>query len=61
MVGRIGQLLEEVRSEMTKVSWPTRDELTASTSVVLTVSLVLALFIFAADAVLSFVMSQILN
>ena len=61
MFGRITRLLEEVRNEMAKVTWPTRDELSTSTSVVLTVSLALALFIFVADTVLSFVMNQILN
>jgi preprotein translocase subunit SecE len=61
MFGRITRLLEEVRNEMAKVTWPTRDELTTSTSVVLTVSLALAVFIFFADTVLSFVMNQILN
>lgn len=61
MFGRITRLLEEVRNEMAKVTWPTRDELMTSTSVVLTVSLVLAVFIFFADTVLSFVMNQILN
>ena len=61
MFGRITRILEEVRNEMAKVTWPTRDELMTSTSVVLTVSLALAVFIFFADTVLSFVMNQILN
>ena len=61
MFSRITRLLEEVQNEMAKVTWPTRDELTTSTSVVLTVSLALAVFIFFADTVLSFVMNQILN
>ena len=61
MFGRISTLLGEVRSEMLKVTWPTRDELANSTSVVLTVSTAMAIFIFFADAVLSFVMNQILN
>lgn len=61
MFGRISTLLGEVRSEMLKVTWPTRDELANSTTVVLATSIALALFIFVADAVLSFVMDQILN
>ena len=60
MFRRIVQLLREVRAEMGKVTWPTRDELTSSTTIVLFVSLVLAVFIFFADAILSFVMNQIL-
>ncbi|MFP6591708.1 MAG: preprotein translocase subunit SecE [Candidatus Latescibacterota bacterium] len=61
MFGRISTLLGEVRSEMLKVTWPTRDELVNSTSVVLTVSFFMAVFIYFADMVLSFVMNQILN
>jgi preprotein translocase subunit SecE len=61
MFGRISTLLGEVRSEMLKVTWPTRDELVTSTSVVLSVSFFMAVFIFIADAILSFVMNAILN
>jgi len=46
---------------MLKVTWPTRDELVTSTSVVLSVSFFMAVFIFIADAILSFVMNAILN
>ena len=61
MFGRISTLLGEVRSEMLKVTWPTRDELTNSTTVVQTVSIAQALFISVADLILSFVMDRILN
>ena len=54
------QFLREVQAEMGKVTWPTREELTASTSIVLAVSLALAVFIYFADLILSFVMNQIL-
>ena len=60
MFRKIPQLLREVRTEMGKVTWPTRDELTSSTTIVLVVSLVLALFIFVVDQILSFVMSRML-
>ena len=46
--------------EMGKVTWPTRDELTSSTGIVLVVSLAFAIFIFFIDQILSFVMSRIL-
>ena len=61
MFGRLATLLDEVRSEMLKVTWPTREELANSTTVVLVFSVALALFIFVTDAILSFVMDQILN
>lgn len=60
MFRKIPQLLRDVRTEMGKVTWPTRDELTSSTTIVLVVSLVLALFIFVVDQILSFVMSRML-
>ena len=61
MFGRISTLLGEVRSVMLKVTWPPRDDLTNSPTVVLTVSIALALFIWVADLILSFVMDRILN
>ena len=60
MFRRIAQLLREVRVEMGKVTWPTRDELRSSTTIVLFVSLALAVFIYFADQILAFVMNQIL-
>ncbi len=44
---------------MGKVTWPTRDELTSSTVIVLVVSLALALFIFIADLFLTYVMKNL--
>jgi len=60
MVRKITQFLSEVRVEMGKVTWPTRDELSASTTIVLGLTLVLAFFIMVVDFVLSTVMSQVL-
>jgi len=60
MIGKISQFVKDVKLEMNKVTWPTRDELTASTTIVLVVSLVLAVFIFVADFLLSRIMDLIL-
>jgi preprotein translocase subunit SecE len=43
------EFLSEVRSEMRKVSFPTRDEVVATTIVVLITSFVFAAFLFVAD------------
>jgi preprotein translocase subunit SecE len=43
------EFLAEVRAEMRKVSFPTRDEVVATTIVVLVTSFVFAVFLFAAD------------
>ena len=60
MFGRIFQFVGEVQAEMGKVAWPTRDELSTSTTVVLVVSCVLALFIYLVDGVLAALMNRIL-
>ncbi len=60
MIGKISQFVKDVKLEMNKVTWPTRDELTASTTIVLVVSLALAIFIFVADFLLSRIMDLIL-
>ena len=43
------EFLSEVRSEMRKVSFPTKDEVVATTVVVLITSAVFAVFLYAAD------------
>ncbi len=57
MISKIQQFLGDVRFEMSKVSWPTWDELKSSTYVVLTLSLILILFLFVVD----FILAKILN
>jgi preprotein translocase subunit SecE len=53
MFDKIKQFLKEVRIELTKVTWTTREELIYSTFIVIVVSLVLAVFIGIIDMVLS--------
>ncbi len=55
MFTKVAQFIKDVQLEMGKVTWPTRDELIASTTIVLVVSLALSVFIFAVDFVLSLV------
>ncbi|MAL65339.1 MAG: preprotein translocase subunit SecE [Candidatus Marinimicrobia bacterium] len=57
MISKIQKFLGDVRFEMSKVSWPTWDELKSSTYVVLTLSLILILFLFVVD----FILAKILN
>ena len=44
-----GQFLREVRSELKKVAWPTRQEVVAYTIVVLATTTALVLFVWALD------------
>jgi|YNPNPStandDraft_1061719.scaffolds.fasta_scaffold42408_4 preprotein translocase subunit SecE len=45
--------LREVKIEMAKVSWPTREELKGSTTIVIITTLLFAVFIFIADQIIS--------
>jgi preprotein translocase subunit SecE len=44
--------LKEVRTEMTKVSFPAREEVVATTIVVVVASVIFGVFLFAADWVI---------
>ena len=53
MLEKIKQFFKEVRSELTKVTWTTREELIYSTLIVILVSIVLSIFIGIVDVGLS--------
>jgi preprotein translocase subunit SecE len=55
------KFIREVRTEVAKVSWPTRRETVVSTIMVLVLALIAALFFLAVDGVFAFVISWILN
>jgi len=52
MFEKINKFLQEVRQEMAKVSWPSRDELKGTTSIVIVLTLILSVFIWFADKLL---------
>ena len=60
MIKKIREFLDGVIFEMKKVSWPTWQELKGSTIVVLILSLILAVFLFVVDLLLSKIMHLIL-
>ena len=53
MIKKIRKFFEEVQFEMKKVSWPTWEELRGSTYVVLSLSVLVALFLFVVDLILN--------
>jgi len=61
IVDKISGFLKEVQSEMKKVSWPTRKETLGSTTVVIVVVLILALFIGLSDVILSKIMELLVK
>ncbi len=61
MLEKIKQFLKEVRYELTKVTWTTREELIYSTIIVIVVSMVLAVFIGIVDVALSNLVAMLLG
>ena len=60
-VGTAWQFLGEVKAELTKVAWPTKEEVIASTWVVLFAVGVTAVWIFAADQVSGFLVNGLIR
>jgi preprotein translocase subunit SecE len=57
--GRARRFLIDVRSELARVTWPTRREVWATTVVVILTSLVFGLYLWIIDLGLSWIMEQI--
>ena len=50
---KILQYLKDVRAEMIKVSWPNRHELLGATVLVIVLSLLMSVFVYACDQVIN--------
>jgi preprotein translocase subunit SecE len=61
MVTRAIQFLSEVRSEVKKVTWPTKKEAMGGTAVVLVVVFIMALFLGLVDMLLSKIIGVIFS
>ena len=61
MIKKVTTFLGEVRSEMQKVTWPTREELIGSTGVVLVTMFIISTFVGIADFFLSMFLSHLLR
>ena len=60
MFKKLQQFLADVNFEMNKVSWPNWEALKGSTYIVLSLSLILVLFLFFVDLLLSKILNFIL-
>ena len=60
-VQRIQNFFEDIINELKKVTWPTREDLMASTKVTLFMLLVMGVVIFFFDRVFAFAVMLILN
>ena len=61
MLEKAKNFVFEVRAEMQKVTWPTREELVGSTAVVLMTMLILSTFIGVADFFMSLFLRVLLR
>ena len=59
MKEKIINFVNDVVKEMKKVTWPTRDELKESTSIVIVVCLVLAAFTYVVDMIITKILQGI--
>jgi preprotein translocase subunit SecE len=55
------QFLQEVRSETSKVTWPTRKEVMVTTAMVFVLAIVAAIFFTITDQIIRFVLTTILG
>jgi preprotein translocase subunit SecE len=60
-IEKIRQFLREVKTELKKVSWPQRKETVASTSIVLVIVIIIAIFLGLVDLGLSKIIRVILS
>ena len=58
---KVTQFFNEVKAELKRVNWPTRKETIASTTVVLVIVFIIAVFLFVVDQGLSFIIRKILS
>jgi preprotein translocase subunit SecE len=61
VLGKTTEFLANVRSELKKVTWPTRKDTYASTVVVITLVLVVAVFLWVIDSALSTMIRSLLR
>ena len=60
MKEKILNFINDVKKEMEKVTWPTREELMESTKIVIIVSLIISVFTYVVDFLVSKAMQSIL-
>ena len=61
MIKKSQVFFSEVKAELGKVSWPTREELVGSTAVVLVTMAIISVFIGVCDLVMTFAISHFLR
>ncbi|MEK7138839.1 MAG: preprotein translocase subunit SecE [Patescibacteria group bacterium] len=57
---KVTQFLKEVKSELSKVSWPTKKEIVQYTAIVIAISLAMAVFLGLLDFVFEWILNKFL-
>ena len=56
---RLSNFLKDVRSELKKVTWPSKNEVTSTTIVVIAATIFFGFYLFFMDVIFSWVITQI--
>ena len=60
MITKTKEFISNVRSEMKKVSWPSKDQLIGSTIIVVILWIMLSIYVFTSDRILQYIVKQFL-
>jgi preprotein translocase subunit SecE len=58
---KLGNFLKDVKAELKKVTWPSKNEVTSTTVVVIAATIFFGFYLFFMDLIFSWVISQIKN
>jgi preprotein translocase subunit SecE len=58
---RFGNFLKDVRAELKKVTWPSKNEVVSTTVVVIAATIFFGFYLFFMDVIFSWVISQVKN
>ena len=61
VIERVREFTKDVRVEITRVSWPTREELRDSTLVVIVMVLLVSAYLFVWDRIFAFLMRMLFS
>jgi preprotein translocase subunit SecE len=59
-MNKLIQFLKEVRLELSRVNWPTRQQTARHTATVVVISIAVAIFLGAWDAIFGFILNKLL-
>ena len=60
MIAKSKEFLNNVKLEMKRVTWPSKDQLIGSTIIVVIVWIMLSIYVFSSDRILQYIVKQLL-